>query len=165
MRESLPAGDAAGNASLDSLGFGKPHPSLTVTPALQRQIDLYTNAKGVDYFVFDELNRPFPFIVHDMWAKLSFRNLRADAISSPDRQGVEAVAEYVIKCMGQRAGFSRDLIVGQFEREYGSDLGEKLQRFQSMGIRNGYAEGTTFIEITSKSLGVTMSKVLDKKAK
>ncbi|KZP18358.1 hypothetical protein FIBSPDRAFT_745471 [Athelia psychrophila] len=165
IRNSLPPGGDSEDAALESMGFGKPHPSLTITPALQRQIDLYTNAKEVDYFVFDELNCPFPFIVDDTWTKITFRNLRAQAISSPDRQGIEPIAEYVIKCMGQREGFSRDLIVGQFEREYGDDLGEKLQNFQSLSIRNGYAEGTTFIEVTSRSLDVTMSKIRDKRAK
>ncbi|KAF7982991.1 hypothetical protein HWV62_24600 [Athelia sp. TMB] len=163
VRDSLPQG--SGNADLNSLGFGKPHPSLTITPALRRQMDLYTSAKDVDYFVFDELDRPFPFLIEEVWTRLNFRNLRGQVISSPDRQGVEAIAQYVIKRLSRTPGFSRDLIVRQFEKEYGDDVGEKLRKFDSMSVRNGYAEGDTFIEITSRSLGVTMSKVLHRGSK
>lgn len=135
-----------------------------MTPSLQRQMSLYNRARGVEYFIYDELDRPFPVILEDLWTKIAFRTLRAQAIARPDRHGAEAMMEYLVKTMGQRYGSSRDSIVAQFEREYGSGIEEKLKKFQSINIANGYAEGLTFVEVTARGLGVTISKVSDRRA-
>lgn len=122
-------------------------------------MELYNNARDVDYFVFDELDRPFPFIVNDnIWIRMMFRNMRGFAVSGADRQGVEAIAQYVIKCMGHQPGFSRDLIIRQFEKEYGDDIGERLQRFETLGNQNGFSGGSTLIETMSKGIEISMSK-------
>lgn len=67
--------------------------------------------------------------------------------------------------MSQQLGFSRDLIVAQFERECSDNIGEKVIRHQILGVRNRYPEGTTIIETAPSSLDVTFSKVFDRKTR
>ena len=160
IRGSINLPRSSKRTTVKELGFGDPHPNLTITPALRRQMDLFTNAKDVDYFVFDKLDRPFPFTIDDIWEKFMFRAQRTLVIVSPDRNGMESIAQYVLKFMSQQPGFSRDLILGQFEREYGSDIREKLRAFE----KGAEYEGTV-ITFMSRSFGAALAKVLGPKAR
>lgn len=89
---------------------------------------------------------------------MTFRNCRAEAISSADQEGVEAMAEYLIRVMGQRPGLSRELILTQFEREYGEGTAAKVQAFEEMTVKNGYS--STFIEVTSRNMAASASNLM-----
>ena len=144
------------------MGFPKPHPSLTITPALRRQMDLCTNYRDVDYFLFDVLDRPVPFFVNNRFERAAFRIMRGGAIAEPDGPGpeVSAMAEYIIKHVSQRPGFNRELIVRQFEKEYGSDTRQKLREWE-IKAQKQLPAGSTFIEHSAKDMARDISKFLD----
>jgi hypothetical protein len=156
--------DPNGNVAITSIGFGNPHPSNPHSPALQRQVSLINGDKEADYFLFDDLERPIRFSISDMWTKMAFRILRSDAMFSADRKGLEAIAEHLIKCMGQRPGLSRERILAQFNREYGEGTAEKVAEFETKGEKNGYEKGVTFVEVMGKGMP-GMPAMMDRLAK
>ena len=162
MLTHIGAGDASGNVAVSSLGFGTPHPSRPHSPALQRQVSLITGDKLADYFLFDETDHPIRFAIQgDMWMKISFRNLRSGAIFSAGQEGLEAMAEYLIKVMGGTPGLSRERILDQFNREYGDDFPAQFAHWANMGAKNGYGSEDTFLEIMSRNLAATTPRVME----
>jgi hypothetical protein len=141
-----------GHISISSLGFGTPHPTRPHSPALQRQVSLITGDKEAEYFLFDDTDRPIRFILYDMWTKMAFRILRSDVMFGPEQRGVEALAEHLIKFMGDKPGLSREIILAQLEREYGGDVTSKVENLERMATVNGYQSGTTFLETMSKNV-------------
>jgi hypothetical protein len=141
----------SGNVPVTAIGFGTPDPTRPLSPALQRQMSLLTADKDADYFLFDELDRPIRFMLHDMWTKMMFRILRSGVLSGADREGLEAMAEYLIKAMGQKPGLSRRRILEQLEREYGNGVASKVEEFERKAQVNGYPAGTTFLETMVKN--------------
>ena len=101
---------------------------------------------------FDDVDRPIRFVLYDAWTKMAFRILRSDAMFSAKQKGIEAIAEYLIKAMGNKPGLSRERILAQFCREYGEDVASKLAEFERMGTENGLEPGTTFLEMMSKNM-------------
>jgi hypothetical protein len=138
-----------GTVDITSTGFAKPNPARPRSAALQRQVALITARKDVDYFLFDEEDRPIPFVLYNMWIKMSFRRLRGDLLSD-DMKVVGAIAEQLVKDMGRKPGLSRERILGQLEREYGWDIAAKLEAWEKKTVENGF-EGSTFLEISSKN--------------
>jgi hypothetical protein len=102
------------------------------------------------------VDRPIRFAVYDMPTKLAFRILRSGAMFSADGEGLEAIVDYVIKMMAHMPGLSRERILAQFSREYGYDVTEKVEHFQGLATENGYAPGTSILEVMSKQLVATM---------
>ena len=116
--------------------------------------------KDADYFLFDEDGSPVRFVLQDTWTKMAFRTLRSSVLSSGDQQqGLEAIAEYLIKMMGQKPGFNRQRILEQLRNEYGGDLVAKVAKFESMAAVNEH-EGSTFIEVMSQNLTATMPALM-----
>jgi hypothetical protein len=65
-------------------------------------------------------------------------------------EGMEAMAEFLIKMYEDRPGLGRERILAQFENEYGGDMVGMMASFES---NNGAAEpGMTFLETMSKSM-------------
>jgi hypothetical protein len=145
--------------SLDSVGFANPNVPLSYAPALQRQVDLLTADKTADYFLFDDTDSPVRVVIHGHWMKMAFRILRTDSLSTNEMHGLQAMAEYLIKIMGEKPGLSRGRIVEQLEREYGGDVAEKLAQFEQMSVRNGF-EGSTFLEVMGENLMATMPAIM-----
>ena len=134
-----------------NLGFGTPHPSRPHSPALQLQMELLTAAKDVDYFIFDDSERPIPFVLEHTWAKMMFRILRTSATSTVETKGLEAIAECLVKEMGEMPGLSRERILAQLQREYQVDVEKMVTNFMKRAELNGYPPGTTFLEIMTKN--------------
>jgi len=78
-----------GFVSLNSIGFGTPHPLRPHSPALQRQVSLITADKEADYFLFDEADVPIHFEIHNTSIKLTFRMLRMDSMYNVEQKGLE----------------------------------------------------------------------------
>jgi hypothetical protein len=149
-----------GTIPLTSIGFADPNSPARHSPALQRQMALLNADKDADYFLFDEDDSPVRFVLQDTWTKMAFRTLRSSVLSSGDQQqGLEAIAEYLIKMMGQKPGFSRQRILEQLRNEYEGDLVAKVAKFESMAAVNAH-EGSTFIEAMSKNLTATMPALM-----
>ena len=148
-----------GNVAISSTGFGTPNPARPYSTALQRQISLITADKDADYFLFDEEDRTIRVVVADECTKIAFRHLRANALSVNDKKGVEAIAEYLIKAMGQKPGLSRQRILRQFEEEYGRGVSQQVAKFERMAVQNGF-RGSTFLEAMGKNLTSIMPGLL-----
>ena len=148
-----------GMISLDSIGFANPNIPLSYAPALQRQVDLLTADKTADYFLFDDTDSPVRVVIHGYWMKMAFRTLRTDSLSANEKHGLEALAEYLIKIMGEKPGLSRGRILEQLEREYGGDVAEKVAQFEQMSVMNGF-EGSTFLEVMGGNLMATMPAMM-----
>lgn len=150
LRQSIPV-IRNGNVDLTTTGFGVPHPSRPHSPALQRQVSLINADHAADYFLFDEMDLPVRVVLHEMWTKMSFRTLRADAMFSAEQQGVEAMAEYLIKVMGNKSGLSKQRILDQFSSEYGKNMTEIMVEWEGLAVKNRLPPGTTFLEVMSKN--------------
>jgi hypothetical protein len=138
-------------SSIDSNGYGTPHPTRPHSQALQRQLSLITGDKEADYFLFDDLDRPIRFVLYDNWEKMMFRILRAGPMFGSDTQGVEAIAEHLIKVMGNKPGLSRERILAQLNKEYEIDVKSMLLEFKRRGLENGLDPSETFLEMMSKN--------------
>lgn len=149
-----------GGIPISSLGFGTLPPSRTHSPALQQQVALITSDKDADYFIFDEQDQPIRFVIHDMWMKISFRNLRSGAIFSAGQEGLEAMAEYLIKVMADKPGLSRERILDQLSREYGENLPGMLGEWERKRVNNGYEPGSTFVE-TSSNMAANTQRIMN----
>ena len=147
-----------------STGFGNAHPSRPHSQAFQRQLSLLTGDKHVDYFLFDEVDRPVRFVIQDPTIRVVFRALRADAMSSANQRGLEAISEYLIKMMQHKPGLSRERILAQLGREYTEDIVNIVTQWEKMATVNGHLEGTTFIEVMGKSVTAAMPKLMGKMA-
>lgn len=159
MRPPADACDASGNIVIDSLGFGTPDPSRLHSAAFQRQISLMTGDKKVDYFLFDETDHPIRFVIRgDRQTRMMFRMLRSTAMFSAKPQGVEAIAQYLIKMMAQTPRLSRERILDQLAREYGEDFPARLARWEAT---KGYKPGDTFLESMSKNITATLPRVMN----
>jgi hypothetical protein len=149
-----------GGVHITSIGFGTgPHPSRPHSPALQRQVSLLTGDKYADYFLFDELDRPVRFMIGDMYTKISFRNLRSEALSSPEPMGLVVIAEHLIKMMEHEPGLSRERILAQLGREYPEDIAEMVAKWEQSAAKQGRSPGTTFIEVMGKNMAATMPRI------
>ena len=140
-----------------SLGFGNPNTAPAYSPALQRQVSFITADKDVDYFLLDEDDCPVRFVLRDAWTKMAFRIFRECALSSIERQwiGIGYIAEYLIKMMGQKPGLSRERILEQLGREYGSDIAEEVAKVERMrAVSNGV--GSTTLEDVSENMPLLM---------
>ncbi|EGO05431.1 hypothetical protein SERLA73DRAFT_174578 [Serpula lacrymans var. lacrymans S7.3] len=146
-----------GNASLPFSGAGQPH--YHRSPALQLQLAMIERDQDADYFLFSSSHQPIRFAIHDTWTKMVFRLLRQGSVSSANKQGVEAMAEYMIKAMGRMPGLSREIILKQLSAEYGDDTEAKLMEFERKSIENG--TGLTFLEDMSRNM-VSMAPILFK---
>jgi len=158
LRHSLPV-ISNGGVDLTTTGFGVPHPSRPHSPALQRQVSLLNADNHADYFLFDEMDQPVRVVLHEMWTKMSFRTLRADAIFSAEQEGVEALAEYLIKVMGNKPGLSKQRILDQFSGEYGKNMTETMMEWEKLAVKNGFPPGTTFLEVMSKNNAVNTQRM------
>jgi hypothetical protein len=142
-----------GMTAVADVGFGVPHPSRTYSPALQRQISLLEGDRGADYFLFDNSDRPIRFVIYESFMKLYFRTLRAEAIYGATPNGIEMVAEHLIKAMAHQPGLSRERILAQLQREYGGNMTVKMAAFDAKRLENGDRSGTTFLERMCGNLG------------
>jgi hypothetical protein len=113
---------------------------------LQRQVSLLSADKEADYYLFDERDEPVRAVLRDIWVKILFRTTRSDAMFGAKPDGLEPMAEYMIKVMGQKPGLSRARILDQFTREYGEDKATKVAEWERQGAKNGYEPGATFMD-------------------
>jgi hypothetical protein len=141
------------------LGFGTPHPSCPHSPALQRQVALLEGNRDVDYFLFDQTDRPVHIVINEKPIKACFRMLRSEAMFAAKQSGVEAMVEHLIKATAGGPEFSRATILEQFEREYGGDMAAKMAAFEAKGVENGHEPGRTFVETLSASLTAMVAGV------
>jgi hypothetical protein len=70
---------------------------------------------------------------------------------SAEQEGVEAMAEYLIKVMGNKPGLSKQRILDQFSSEYGKNMTEIMVEWEGLAVKNGLPPGTTFLEVMSKN--------------
>ena len=142
--------DSDSDAPATKLGFGTPHPARP-TPhsnALQRQIALLQGERDTDYYLYDTSNSDRPIrIIFDGVIKTCFRMIREEAMFGAGQAGAEALAEYLIRAVAHEAPYSREGILAQFEREYGGDMRERVERFEAEGVEQGFEHGMTFVEM------------------
>jgi len=133
--------------------FGTPHPSFPHSPALQRQVALLENNRDVDYFLFDEADRPIAVVLNDSYLKINFRQFRFQAMFGPEQFGVESMAELLIKIVADRPRLSKARILVQFESEYGGNVEAKIAAFaancKKAEINN---EHETYLEMRSAAM-------------
>jgi len=139
---------------ITSLGFGTPHPSRPPSFALQRQIALLKDDRDADYYLFDDTDRPIRVELDEKCIKIAFRMLRSEIMFRPEKapEGVEMIAELLMKMMADRPGSSRARILAQFEEEYGGNVAAKLAAFEAKRARNGYELGGTYLERMSEGM-------------
>lgn len=138
---------------LGAVGFAAPDPSYPRSPPLQRQISLLTDNVEVDYFLFDEAERPIRVMIPSVVLKFMFRFIRGDAISSRRApNAVEITAEYILNLMANHPRLSRERILQQFGREYGEDMIEKILKFEESTKKKGFPPGMTYLENMSKEM-------------
>jgi hypothetical protein len=141
-----------GTVDINSMGFGTTHPSRPHTPALRWQVSLLNADKQAGYYLFDERNEPVRVVLHDICTKIMFRIQWADAMFGSRLDGLEAMAKYLIKVMGQNPGLSRTRILDQFSREYDEEIATKMAEWKRLGVRNGIEPSTTFLETPSRRM-------------
>jgi hypothetical protein len=144
---------------LSSIGFPSPNSQREYSQALQRQLSLINADKEADYFLFDTDDLPVRVVLHDTWMKMAFRIIRSDVLSSSEQNGLGAIAEYLIKVMGQKPGLSRETILRQLQNEYGGDVAPKVAEWERKAAENGL-EGSTFLESMSRNLMTTIPSVV-----
>jgi hypothetical protein len=149
-----------GFVSLNSIGFGSPHPLRPHSPALQRQVSLITADKEADYFLFDEADTPIRFEIHNTSIKLMFRMFRMGIMCSVEQKGLEAVAQYLVKIMGPKPGLSPERILDQLSSEYGADVAEKVAEYEKIGPRYGYGPGFTLLEMMGRNYEATLPRIM-----
>lgn len=159
LRHVVPTSDGH-HVSLRSIGFPSPDTQQEHSPALQRQISLLNADKEADYFLFDEGDHPVRVVLHATWLKTVFRILRSDILSTSRKNGLEAIAEYLIKVMEQKPGLSRERILTQLEGEYGGDIRTKMREWDRRRVENGL-EGSSLLEYMSGNLTATMPSVMN----
>ncbi|KAH7920637.1 hypothetical protein BV22DRAFT_1020841 [Leucogyrophana mollusca] len=153
LRDSLNTGD---HFEVTNLGPGKPR--FRRSSALQRQVSMLETDKDADYILFSSSGEPVRFVVDDPWMKLTFRSMRATAMSDARQMGVGPMAEYLIKVMNGYPGLSREIMLRQFVDEYGPDArAEVVQSERKSAERLG--GGATFLEAMSRNMSV-MGQVL-----
>ncbi|RDB20601.1 hypothetical protein Hypma_012235 [Hypsizygus marmoreus] len=129
------------------MGFEFPHPLPAYSPALQRQISLWAGDKHVDYFLFDELDRPIPIYVHPTSLQLFFRLNRSVMVSLDPEAGVKLVGEYLLKKISNHPRLSRECILNQLGREFGEDMKGKIIAFEEYsGLLAGTSPGSAYLE-------------------
>jgi len=148
-----------GGIPVSSVGFPAPNSQREYSQALQRQLALINADKEADYFLFDDNDCPVRVVLHDMWMKMIFRILRSDILSSSGLNGLGVIAEYLIKVMGRKPGLSRETILSQLEKEYGSDVVPRVAEWERKAVVNGF-QGGTFLESMSKGLMAFMPSVM-----
>ena len=129
--------------------FGQPHPEHPHNAALQRQVALLENQTAVDYFLFDDLGHPVPFVADDPQVKICFRSIQKQVLFEDvgaTTGGVELMAEHMIRRTMRQQGFSRDRILAQLRREYDRDVAGQLARFEVTDIGWLHHPEATFIE-------------------
>ncbi|KAF9459187.1 hypothetical protein BDZ94DRAFT_1312645 [Collybia nuda] len=149
---NIPINDR-GTVGMDSLGFIDPKNAPRYSSALQRQVNLITADRDVDYFLFDNMDRPVRFVLEDPMLKMSFRIMRTEALSSENPKTVEGMAEHVIKVMGQKPGLSTAGIISQFNKEYGRDMTDKISRLESNRSENLTMPESTFLNVSQSITG------------
>jgi hypothetical protein len=80
---------------------------------------------------------------------------------SADQQGAEAIAQYLIKVMGQTPGLSRERILDQFVSEYGDNFLAKFADWESLGAKNGYGSEDTFLDFLSRNIATTTPRMME----
>ena len=151
MRAIDPPAD--GMTSSAQFDFGTPHPSHPHNLALQRQVTLLERHKGVDYFLFDDLGRPVPFVVSDPHVSMGFRSIRTQVLFGPlggTTGGVELMAEHMIRRTMHLPVFSRDRILAQLRGEYDRDVAGQMMLFEASDIGWSHHPEATFLERMSK---------------
>ncbi|EGO05432.1 hypothetical protein SERLA73DRAFT_69044 [Serpula lacrymans var. lacrymans S7.3] len=137
-----------GHITMESIDAGTPQ--YKRSKSLQRQVAMIEEDKDTDYFLFNSSGQPIRFTIRDMFAKMNFRILRRMAMSTANKEGLEAMAEYMIKYMRDLPGLSRYTIVKQLCAEYGEDTKEKLTRWEKRSVEMG--KKSTLVESMSQGM-------------
>jgi hypothetical protein len=107
----------------------------------------------VDYFLFDALGRPVPFVINEPYVKMCFRSIRGQVLFGPfggTTGGVELMAEHMIRTTARLRGFSRERILAQLRSEYDRDVAGQMALFEASDIGWSHHPEATFVERMSK---------------
>lgn len=118
------------------------------TPALMHQINEINAREGLDYCIFPRNMQPRAIFIQDIHMKMFFRESRAKAMESGDREAVAIVAQYLVrsKILG---GVPRSEIIQQLNKEYGPDVGEELEELEQWCASE--ADGLSMVETQRKN--------------
>jgi len=94
----------------------------TTSSGRAAEVRVIDSDRDADYILFDGLDCPIRFVISESFIKFCFRTLRGSTIYREEPVGLEMVAEYIIKAMAHRPEISREMILAQFQREYGERI-------------------------------------------
>lgn len=99
------------------------------SPALLYQINAINTyePKGMDYCIFMPDGHPGCLYVGDVFRTV-FRQARAEAMASGDRESVAVVGQFLIQGADVGNGYSHDAIYKQLNKEYGFDVKRAVQQ-------------------------------------
>jgi hypothetical protein len=141
-----------GVVKISSLGFPGPNNMRQCSPALQRQISILTADKEADYYLFDDADEPVRVTLGDPLTRTQFRHMRTTAWSDDsDNLIVVAMAQYLVKYWGKAPGLSREMILKQFDAEYGEGTAAKIEDFEREGVETGHG-GETYVEVETNKI-------------
>jgi hypothetical protein len=69
--------------------------------------------------------------------KMTFRIICSFSIFGSDPQGVDVIAEYLIKAMGNTPGLSRERIIAQLNKEYEVDVASMIAKCETRALDDG----------------------------
>ncbi|KAH7912342.1 hypothetical protein BJ138DRAFT_1083873 [Hygrophoropsis aurantiaca] len=152
-REMLNNGNGR-TMNLRDIGAGTPQ--FVRSSALQLQVSMIEADKDADYFLFTASQEPIRFVVHEFFMKMVFRLLRTNAMSSKERTGTCALAQYLLKEMASTPGLSKESILRQLSSEYGIDMEVALKEF----TERGGPSNETFLEKMGKGVRAMGPKLM-----
>jgi hypothetical protein len=116
------------------------NPERPLSLDLQRQITLLKANPDADYFFFfDDQDRPIPFILSapDSMAEQNFYNFQEECMFGRELNGLDVIAEYLIKAMAGQPGLSAARILKQLSKEYLMDM-TRLVAIEALGKQSRY---------------------------
>jgi hypothetical protein len=140
--------------------IGPAKPGYKRSQALVQQIDLINSENtGVDYYLFptDSSDEPAAIVFQDVSIKLIFRDMRANAMGSGDREAIAAIGQLLVR---YQSGFSKVEVLGQLSDEYGFNVSAEVEKLNQWSLRE--ARGLSKIEFMTRGFVQTVSVLFGK---
>jgi hypothetical protein len=136
--------------------IGSAKPGYKRSPALIHQIDIINSNEGIDYYLIpaNSSREPFGVVFQDIFIKVIFCNIRADAMGSGDCDAVAAIAQLLLR---QQTNFPKANILAQLNKEYGFDIGVAVADLDRWSTQE--AGGLSKIEYQSRVVATSCKEL------
>jgi hypothetical protein len=127
--------------------IGPAEPGYKRSLALLHQIHIINSNEGIDYYLIpgNPSTEPRGAVFQDLAVKIFFREARAKAMTSGDRDAVAAIGQLLVR---QPGGISRGEILAQLKSEYGFDVEVAVAELDRWSARE--AGGLSKVEFKSR---------------